>query len=397
MNIAIFSDNFHPEISGIVDSITTTAKALAARGHNIRFCVPRYSKRNYDIVGLPMADLDLGPNISVDRRWSLSVPTGNNQGRFAPPTGQYWKTLRDFKPDVLHTQLFAGIGLEALHTAKKLRVPLIGTNHTAISEFVKVAPIHGPLVEKLVLRYVSWYYNHCKLVTGPSNSVFTEMLEHAFTKPHQVLSNPIDTETFTPVANATERAALQKEFKLSEHVVAYAGRLADEKNIDVIVRAIGKVKQKIPTITFVLAGHGRSKTSLEKLAKSCGAEGALVFTGTLDKATLAKLYRASNVFAIASTSETQSMVLMQAMASGIPVVGVNARALPEYINAQSGFVVAPGDHASLADKLLQLLENPNLAAELGAGGRKNAEQYSVAHIAERWEAIYTSAISKTHT
>jgi glycosyltransferase involved in cell wall biosynthesis len=397
MNIAIFSDNFHPEISGIVDSITTTAKALATRGHRVRFCVPRYSKQNYDTVGLPVAELDLGPNISVDRRWSISVPTGNNQGRFAPPTGQYWKVLKDFKPDILHTQLFAGVGLEALHTAKKLGVPLLGTNHTAISEFVKVAPIHGPLVEKLVLRYVSWYYNHCALVTGPSNSVFTEMLEHKFTRPHQVLSNPIDTETFTPAASPEERAALQKEFKFSGHTVVYAGRLAEEKSIDVIVRAIGLARQKVPDITFALAGHGKSRAPLETLAKKCGADGALRFMGTLDKPTLAKFYKAGNVFAITSTSETQSMVLMQAMACGIPVVGVRARALPEYINQDNGFVVEPGDHTTLATRCMELLANPTLSQKLGVGGRVTAEQYSIAHIAERWEEIYNSAIIKART
>lgn len=391
LRIAIFSDNFYPEISGIVDSITTTAKELASRGHYVRFCVPRYSAANFKKAGKDFTEINLGENISIDRLPAIPVPTSTKQGRFAIPLSSYAKSLAAFKPDVIHTQLFFGAGLEALMVKRKLHVPLLGTNHTAISEFVKQTPIGFPAVERAMLKYVSWYYNHCEFVTAPSQSVFTEMEQYGFRKPHQVLSNPIDTDTFSPIKTSEEREALQREFKLSDFAIIYAGRLAPEKNIDVVLRAVAEAKTVIPNISFALAGHGAAETELKKLTQTLGLEKIVTFTGTLNAATLAKLYRAGNVFAIASTSETQSMVLMQAMASGIPVVGVNARALPEYIRPENGYIVAPGDFKHMAKNFITLAQDRSKAEAMGRAGRTHALQFSTKAIADAWENIYRNA------
>ena len=114
--------------------------------------------------------------------------------------------------------------------------------------------------------------------------------------------------------------------------------------------------------------------------------------GFLDKPTLADAYNASKIFAITSTSDTQSLVMMQAMACALPIIGVRARALPEYINQDNGILIEPGDYETLAKKIIFLLKNNVARRKLGKGARIFAEKFSAPVIAKEWENIYEKAI-----
>lgn len=384
MKIAIFSDNFYPELSGIADSIITLATQLASMGHHIMFYVPQYSAANYQKTGLKAHELNLGDNIGIHRFFSFSVPAPTGQARMVIPSPFIPSHIKKFKPDVVHSQLFFGVGLNALIAAKELKVPMVGTNHTAISEFM---PPNLEWLRSGSIKYAVWYYNRCRFVTAPSQSVFTEMERHGFHRPHKVVSNPIDTVTFSP-ASIEERAALKKKFGLSSHAVFYAGRLAPEKDIDVVVKALALVRKEVPDVVLALAGHGSSEDSLKKLVADLKLEDHVRFLGTLSKPDLAQWYRASDLFTIMSTSETQSLTLMQAMASALPVIGARARALPEYINDNNGFLVEPGDHKMLAEKMTLVLKDPDLAAKLSRGGHEFVQRFSPSAIAREWLSIY---------
>ncbi len=388
MRIAIFSDNFYPELSGISDSVITLAKELAKKGHEIHFYAPKYSAKEFLKSGLPEQELDLGENIKIHRLFSFPVPSPTGQSRLVIPLGLSLASIRKIKPDIIHSQLFFGMGLEALMAAKLNRIPLVGTNHTAITEFVRYLP-GGNWLKSSALRYAIWYYNRCDYVTAPSQAVFDEMTPNGFHRVHEAISNPIDLTTFSPKENKPgESAEMRKKCRLSENTVVYAGRLAEEKNIDTIIRAIAQAKKKVPSIDLAIAGHGAAETSLKLLAQKLGIEHQVKFLGTLDKMTLAKLYRASNIFCIMSTSETQSMTLMQALGCGLPALGANARALPEYITPENGFLIEPGDHATLADRMISLLQDPGLAEKLRKGALNSVQKYSTAQIASRWEEVY---------
>ena len=397
MRIASFSDSFYPELSGISDSTITLAKELAKRGHHVRFYAPAYTAKDYAKVGrMRNEELSLGPNISIKRFFSIPYPGATGQSRMAIPSPWGWYDAYRWKPDIIHSQLFFGVGCEALIAAKLLNIPLIGTNHTAITEFIRYSPVQAEWLKTASINYAVWYYGHCNFVTAPSESVFTEMEHYGFTTPHKVVSNPIHTEIFSPVSTAKKKA-LKKRWGLGEHTMFYAGRLAPEKNIEVLIKALALVRKKIKTAQLVIAGHGAHMINLQKLAdelQEMHLEKAVVFLGSVKQEVLADLYRASEIFAIASTSETQSLTLMQGMASGIPVVGANARALPEYITPKNGFIFEPNNAGECAGKMIRLLENPRLRATLGKGGRSTAEKFSVTHIGDTWEAIYKKVISE---
>ncbi len=391
VRIALFSDNFYPELSGISDSIISLAKELCARRHNINFYVPRYSIANYRKVGLPVEEIELGEKIKVTRLFSLPYDTGTGQGRVVIPTGLRWLCVKKFKPDIIHTQLFFTVGLEALIASKLLQVPIVGTNHTAITEFARYAPIHTRAIENMLIRYVNWYYGKCDFVTAPSKSVGDEMIQFGFSGKTKVISNPIDTKTFSPSPQKTE---LKNKLGFSKSTVIHAGRLAEERKIDVILKAVASAQREIPELELVIAGGGSDEKRLRLLAHSLGIENSVKFLGVLTKPKLAEAYNASEIFAITSTADTQSLVMMQAMACGLPVIGVRARAFPEYINSENGILIEPGDDKALAEKIIFLFKHADIRKKLGYGAREYSTQFSAPEIAGQWEKIYEEVIKR---
>jgi glycosyltransferase involved in cell wall biosynthesis len=385
----MFTDYFFPELGGIQDSIMTMSRALGQRGHRIDIYAPRYAPADYGRIGAAARERDLGANVRVRRRVSLPFPSSTRQSRAAAPSPVGWARLAGrARPDVIHVHSFFGIGLEAIFNGACLGIPVIGTNHTTIAGFAPFVP----LPEETAAAYVSWFYNRCDMVTAPSRSVFSELGTWRLRRPQRVISNPIDTALFRPLRDGDdEGAALRSRFGLSGPTITYAGRLGPEKNIATILRALAILRDRGLPARLAIAGHGSDEARLKRLAGELGVAAHVGFAGTLAQDELARLLRASDVFALMSTSETQSMVLLQAMASGIPVVAADSRALPEFVGPANGMLVGAQDAEALAAALAVLIAAPERRRRLGRAGRRLAEQYAIEAISAQWEALYRTA------
>ncbi len=394
----MFTDYFFPELGGIQDSVAITGRALGRRGHRVDIHAPRYGKGDFRRIGATMGEPDRGANVRVRRRRSLPFPSSTRQSRVALISPLAWIRLGlQSRPDIIHVHSFFGAGLEALLSAACLGIPVVGTNHTTVAGF---AP-HLPVSADLAASYVRWFYNRCDRITAPSRSVFDELGTNALIPPCQVISNPIDTGLFSPLPEG-KGSALKARFGLSGPVITFAGRLGPEKHVDVLLRALALLgscddrPDHLPELA--IAGHGSQEASLRALAAQLGIGSRVHFLGTLTHTELADLLRASEVFAIMSTSETQSMVLLQAMACGIPVIAARARALGEFVTQATGLLVAPHDHAGLASSLNALLASPQRRQALGAGGRRTAERFGIDQVTDQWEALYRAMLDReTHT
>jgi 1,2-diacylglycerol 3-alpha-glucosyltransferase len=326
--------------------------------------------------------------VRIHRRLSFPFPSSTRQSRAALPSPAAWMARAGkARPDVIHTHSFFGIGLEALLTASCLGIPVVGTNHTTIAGF---GP-HIPVSIDRAAAYVMWYYNRCDQVTAPSRSVFQELGMHRLLRPHRVISNPIDTQLFRP-AEAAEQQALRARFALPGPTVTYAGRLGPEKNIDVILHAVANLRHQGIAVDLAIAGHGAHEPVLQAQAKTLRIERHVKFLWTLIPRDLAGLLQISDIFTLMSTSETQSMVMLQAMASGVPVVVANTRALPEFVGAAQGMLVDPYDSTRLADALKDLLTSPDRRLRMGAAGRRSAESYCIETVTDEWESLYGSVL-----
>ncbi len=385
----MFTDYFFPELGGIQDSVATISRTLGRRGHQVDIYAPRYASRDYHRIGLAVRERGLGTNVRVCRRASLPFPSSTRQSRAALVSPIAWAELAsEAKPDLIHVHSFFGIGLEALLSGACLGIPVIGTNHTTIAGF---GP-HMPVSVDWAAAYVMWFYNRCDYVTAPSRSVFDELGTDRLSRPHRVVSNPIDIDLFTPVC-ADQREALRARFGLSGPTITYAGRLGPEKNIEVLLRAVALLRDDGVAAELAIAGHGSHEPVLRAIATELGIAGQVRFLGTLAQDELARLLQVSDIFAIMSTSETQSMALLQAMASGIAVVAADARALPEFVGPSNGVLVDPHDPVRLARALEDLLASPERRRHFGSAGRQSAERFGVEAVTDEWETLYRSVLN----
>ncbi len=391
MKIAIFSDNFYPEISGISDSIILLGQKMQELGHEVHYFAPKYSKRNYQMANVKNDELNFGKNIKIHRLQSIPFfESPTKQARFVVPMGILAWKFRNEKFDLVHVQSPFGLGIEGLLMAHFLRIPLVGTNHTPIEEFTCYIPIFGRIMTTISKRYFSFYYNRCSFITAPYQGLLEDMESNGLKTRNNKLSNPIDLKNFVP-AGDEKRNYLKTKFGLSTRVIIYSGRLAREKHVDIIVQATAEIKKKFSDVMLVITGIGSAQQDLEKLVSKLGLNDSVKFFGRVDEQTHIELYQASEIFAIMSTAEAQSLSLMKAMAVGMPVIGANARALPNYIKPDCGFVIAVGDVKDLVEKSILLLNDIGQRKLFGENGKLFVSQFSAAVIARQWEDIYKKA------
>jgi glycosyltransferase involved in cell wall biosynthesis len=330
--------------------------------------------------------IDEGPNITVFRLPAVHFQTGTGQGRAIVPIFNSFSSLKKFNPDVIHFHLIFGAGFEAVIESKLLKKPLIETNHTPILEFALYSPIQTDWFKRFLVHYDAWFYNRSDFVSSPTRLIFENMKYINPDIPHRVVSNPINVDEFHPVDG--------KEKTAHPFTILYAGKLAIEKKIDVVMRAVAKARKEIPDIRYLIVGKGAYESQLRDLAKSLDMEHNVVFAGFVPDKDLPRYYAQSDVFALMSTAETQSIVCMQAFATGIPVIAADAWGLKEYIVPSAGFLIKPGDEDAVTEKISYLYRNPDVRAAMGKKGREHVLQFSTANVATAWENIYHEAIER---
>ncbi len=392
MKIAIFSDFFYPELSGVADSITSTACELAKLGHTIDFFVSSYNKKDYETSGSLPTELDLGPNITIHRGLSFSIPTPTLQGRAYIPH-LFRSLLPHTKFDIVHSHAFFGAGIDAWLFAKFTNTPLISTNHTLIESFNEYLPRKSTRLTNIIKSYLIWYYNQSRLVSAPSQFLLDDMKKGGLTSRGIVVSNPIDTNFFDI---SKDKDTLKIELGLSPHTVIYVGRLSIEKNVEFLLDAFIPFAKDHPDANLVFLGGGilRSKL-LEKIEKT-QLQNQIFIVGPFIGADKHKLYeymRASDIFVTASTSETQSMTVLQGMAENLPIIAAQAAALPEVVGSTRGYMFDPSDKRALTQCFQNSYNDRLTAATYSENCKVYAKERTADKIADIWENIYRDTIN----
>jgi 1,2-diacylglycerol 3-alpha-glucosyltransferase len=394
MKIATFSDQFYPELSGISDSIIANSIQFGKDNHIVDFFVPLYSEKNYATAKLSRDEPNFGKNLRIHRINSLPFPGGTMQARAVIP--RTLLNLFDTDPsDIVHAHTFFGAGFDALCLSKIKKIPMIGTNHSLIEAFVQYSPIKARWIKNLLGNYVIWYYNKCDLVTTPSRFLLDDMKKKGFTGKGIVVSNPIEKSFFNPRAS---KEILKKELGFSNFTILYVGRFSTEKNIQVLIDAFIDLAQDLPDASLVLVGHGLLRTQFENQVRENNLSDKIKIIGPFlgeNKPVLYDIFHAADVFVIPSTSETQSMAALQAMASGIPVIGANAGALPELIGKENGYLFEPDNKSELLSHMHALydIKKRNVTCEHALIFAKNSSEESIALL---WEKTYTDTVIAMH-
>ena len=237
----------------------------------------------------------------------------------------------------------------------------------------------GRQLTPIARRFDAWYYNRCRFVSAPYQGLIDEMRTVGFKRNGRAQANPVPH---------------MKKFprKAEGRTILCSGRLAPEKQVDVVLQAFALLLKRMPEKELIITGRGAAEPGLKTLTKTIGIEKQVRFVGFVVQEELAKLYAHSDIYVIMSTAETQSLSLMQAFANGMPAIAVRSRGLIDYTKEDRGLLVAPGDAVALAKRMEELFQSKELRDRMGAAGMKFVETLSPSKIAEDWETIYKEVL-----
>lgn len=391
MRVGIFTDTFLPQRNGVVTSICNIGKALSESGDDMVVFAPGNGLR------------DSGPG----RLESHSIYRLRGM-RFAPypefkvcvPTISSWLDIERIGLDVLHTKTPFPIGLVAKRLSKKFHMPIIGTLDTPIQDYVHYVPVWGgapvtrDFLYRVARRYARWFYNLCHIVTVPSETTRGELIRAGCRKRVEVLSNGIDTGRYHP---GNRRGWVRERFcPKGEALILHVGRITREKGIMELLKAAKILSGRGSRFKLVIVGRGPCLEAARETARREGISN-IIFAGFVDDRDLPKYYASADFFVTASVVETQGIVLLEAMASGKPVIGANAGAIPELVRkGENGFLFAPGDSMGLAERMGELIGDGGLRKRMGEKSLKLAREHSLENIGRKIRRLYREVLSEDY-
>ena len=371
MRVVMVSDVYFPRINGVSTAIQTYRQALAAHGVTVSLIAPDYGQSD-------------APQW-ITRVAARPVP-GDPEDRLAR-----WGALRDAVDravgegcDLVHIQTPFAAHYAASRAARRYGVPLVATYHTLFEEYLKH---YAPLIPAAWLRGLARAFsrrqcNALDAVIVPSRAIEQRLASYGVRAPMHVLPTGIPL----PVSVVDGRSAFRQRLGIdaTRPVALFVGRVAHEKNIGFLLEAIEVARTELPNILLLIAGEGPALAQLRQRVADHGLSQNVQFIGYLDRTTeLPACYAAADVFVFASRTETQGLVLLEAMAAGLPVVALAEMGTLDILGARRGALV-PDDHPdAFAQALLRLLGDPALRARLSAAARAYAAEWSDDKLAGR--------------
>ncbi len=380
MRILMVSDVSFPRVNGVSTSIATFRQSLAEIGHETTLVAPAYpgAGAEADVIRIPSRAVPRDPEDRLMSRGRVVALAG-----LLAPRG--FDIVHVHTPFVAH---YAGITL-----ARRLGLPVVETYHTFFEEYLHH---YLPLLPRAVTRFVARRGSaaQCAQVDAlivPTGQMLSVLRGYGIGTRAEVLPTGIDLERF----RGGDGAAFRRRHGIAADrpVLTHISRVAHEKNIDFVLEALTRVRREVPDVLLVIAGEGPALEHLRRLAARLGLDGHVLFVGYLDRAQeLLDCYRAGDAFVFASRTETQGLVLLEALALGVPVISTAVLGTAEVLAGARGALIAPDEVAGFAAAVTRVLTDAALRARLAAAAPADAAAWSAAAMAERLVALYHEVI-----
>jgi 1,2-diacylglycerol 3-alpha-glucosyltransferase len=378
VRVLFISDVYFPRVNGVSTSIRTFRQDLTNYGVETVLVAPRYAAVGPDDEqGLLRVASGGVPRDPEDRRmrWGALTRTLDSLPR------------DEFDLVHIHTPFIAHYA--GARFARRAGIPCVATYHTFFEEYLHhYVPALPRGIGRLMAR--AFTRSQCAAVQAliaPSDPMRDILLEYGVSTPIHVLPTGLPADRFA--AGDGNRFRAEAGIPLHRPLMTYVGRVAHEKNIEFLVQVFTKVRQTIPNAMLVIAGEGPARESLRQLVTSLKLDADVYFAGYLDRNKgLLDCYAAANVFAFASRTETQGLVLLEAMAQGAPVVSTAELGTRSILKPDCGAVVVAEQQDEFAAAVIRVLQSPALQKELGDRGRVYAKTWSSASMARRLADLY---------
>lgn len=388
MKILLVSDVYFPRVNGVSTSIKTFVEQIQALGHEVHLLAPDYStfhqpmeEQEAWLKRIPARKIFFDPE---DRLMKFSALNALMPSLFA----EKYDLVHIHTPFIAH---YAGLKI-----AKALNVPCVETYHTFFEDYLHhYLPWIPQSIARNLARMISKQQcNAVDAIVAPSKPMLDVLRSYGVKADAEVIPTGLQAASFNQAG--------QVDFREKYHIpndrpmLLYVGRVAFEKNIDFLLGVVHMLKEETPEILLVITGEGPAEASLHQQVKKLGIEHNVKFIGYLDRETeLNACYRAADIFVFASTSETQGLVILEAMAQGTPVVAIAELGTASILIEGRGALIAQEETLDFAQKVQQLLQDPIRRKNLGLKALQYAQEEWTAQIqAERMVAFYAKRIQK---
>lgn len=381
MRILMISDVYFPRINGVSTSIATYRESFRALGHDVTLLAPAYPAGHADdadTLRIPSRGLPLDPEDRMMRYRVLVAMRAALRGRAF---------------DIVHIQTPFVAHYAGIRIARALDLPVIESYHTYFEEYLYhyVPMLPRGALRVLARRFSAGQGNAVDALIVPSHAMYDKLGEYGVTSEMRIIPTGLNLQHFTHGDGSAFRRRLGID--PDRPVLLFVGRVAFEKNIDFLLHMVNAVRKQLPSVLLLIAGEGPAEPHLRRLTARLGLEQQVAFVGYLDRETaLLDCYAAADVFVFSSHTETQGLVLLEAMAMGRPVVAQAVMGTRDVLREGEGALIAADDVHDFAHKVLTLLHDRGLCRQLGERARDYAGTWSNEACARRLEEYYVQLI-----
>jgi 1,2-diacylglycerol 3-alpha-glucosyltransferase len=381
MNILMMTNTFTPFVGGVARSVTVFAQECRRAGHRVVIVAPVFAgapESEEDVIRIPGIQHFNGSDFSV----ALPIP------------GYLSLRLEQFRPDIIHSHHPHLLGNTAVRIASRFSRPLVFTHHTMYEHYLHYVPAGANRMRQFVVSLVTGYCNLCDHVIAPSPSVARVLRRRGVEMPISVVPTGVDIRRF---ANGDGRA-FRRSMGISQKafVAGYVGRLAPEKNLSFLAKAVRDCAARREYAQFLVVGSGPSEQAIREIFDRGGLSSRLHLAGSLDGQDLVDAYHAMDVFVFASYTETQGMVLTEAMAACRPVVALDAPGVREVIkDGYNGRLLKRRSVADFTAAVAQLASiSPRRRDRLGQAACETAQRFSMDRCSRKLLDVYRQVLKQ---
>jgi glycosyltransferase involved in cell wall biosynthesis len=373
----MLTNTYWPHVGGVARAVDTLAGESRRAGHDVQVIAPGFPGDEHEDDG------------NVVRVPALQNFNGSDFSVRVPIPRVIGQRIEHFDPEIVHAHHPLLLGDAALRIAYQRNLPLVFTHHTLYENYTHYVPFDSQRLKRFVIRLATSYANGCDAVIAPSQSVGQLLRERGVEAPVEVVPTGVDTGAFADSDGAGFRQ--ERGIPPDARVIGHVGRLAREKNLPFLGEAVAAALQHDPGSRFLLVGDGPESRALQQRFEQAGVADRVLATGKLTGQTLRSAYAAMDVFAFASHTETQGMVLAEAMAAGVPVVALDGPGVRDVVadDVNGRLLAANAREDQMAQALLQALETRRRRA-WEAAVRETARRFDQARCAARVIEIYRS-------
>lgn len=400
MKIAMFTDAYYPRINGVSVSVKSYAESLTALGHKV--CIVCCDYQNPEEQKRYEADHDgSSDNIKIVRIPSLHIFFSEEDRLARLSQWHMVKTaMKEFNPDIIHINSEFLVGYYGLTYGRLKYVPIVYTFHTLWEDYVEgyihFMPINAS--KKIAKDLIKIFLKKADAIITPTQRIADVVKRYNITRPTHILPTGIPN-SMASVPQENKKAFAEKfynqdfpQFK-DKKLMLYVGRVVKEKNLDFLFPVLKEVQKTVPNTSLLIVGGGPELEPLKERTKAAHLENDIFYTGYIPRENLAYYYSLADVFTFPSVTETQGLVTVESMMSGVPVVAIGEMGTVDVMQGDNGGFMVQQDVEQFAQKVVSLLQNKELHQQKSDEAREWSKQWDLALLTEKLVSIYQKAMA----